>query len=244
MKVRVKFRKFGPMVFIGHLDVMRYFQKAIRRADIDIAYSQGFNPHQIMSFAAPLGVGLSSDGEYFDMECNSVTNSEDMKNRLQTAMVEGFEIVNVRVLPESAGNAMASVAVAKYEVKLRHDAIANFDYIGQLNTFYQQAQISVTKQTKKSEIQLDIKPLIYELSCRMEQSMPAGAYKPVFTMLVDASSAGNIKPTLVLQAFYDYANLTRSEFDFIIKRLDTYTNIGTADKANFVSLDTVGEVIS
>ena len=64
MRIRIKFRKYGVMRFIGHLDIMRYFQKAMRRANIDIAYSEGFSPHQIMSFAAPLGVGITSDGEY------------------------------------------------------------------------------------------------------------------------------------------------------------------------------------
>lgn len=55
------------MKFIGHLDVMRYFQKAMRRADIPIAFTKGFSPHMIMSFANPLGVGLTSDGEYFEI---------------------------------------------------------------------------------------------------------------------------------------------------------------------------------
>ncbi len=50
------------MKFIGHLDVMRYFQKALRRAEIDVKFSEGMSPHMIMSFAAPLGVGLTSDG--------------------------------------------------------------------------------------------------------------------------------------------------------------------------------------
>ena len=52
MKLRIKFKKYGPIRFIGHLDIMRFFQKAIRRAGIDVAYSQGFSPHQIMAFAA------------------------------------------------------------------------------------------------------------------------------------------------------------------------------------------------
>ena len=68
MKIRIKFRKWGVMKFIGHLDVMRYFQKAIRRADLNIRYSGGFSPHQIMSFAAPLGVGITSRSEYVDIE--------------------------------------------------------------------------------------------------------------------------------------------------------------------------------
>ena len=68
MKIRIKFSKQGAMKFIGHLDTMRYFQKAMRRADVDIRYSEGFSPHQIMSFAAPLGVGLTGSGEYLDIE--------------------------------------------------------------------------------------------------------------------------------------------------------------------------------
>ncbi len=82
MKVRVKFSKYGVMKFIGHLDIMRYFQKAMRRAEIPAAYSQGFSPHMIMSFANPLGVGLTSDGEYFDIELEESISSEIAIGRL------------------------------------------------------------------------------------------------------------------------------------------------------------------
>ena len=63
MKARIKFRKFDTLRFIGHLDVMRFFQKVMRRAGIPIAFTGGYSPHMIMSFASPLGIGLSSDGE-------------------------------------------------------------------------------------------------------------------------------------------------------------------------------------
>ncbi|MEG0566064.1 MAG: TIGR03936 family radical SAM-associated protein, partial [Hungatella sp.] len=63
MKIRIKFSKLGAMKFVGHLDLLRYFQKAMRRAEVDICYSEGFSPHQVMSFAAPLGVGLTGTGE-------------------------------------------------------------------------------------------------------------------------------------------------------------------------------------
>ena len=75
MKVRFKFSKHGVLKYIGHLDLMRYFQKAFRRTDIDVLYSKGFSPHMIMSFAQPLGVGVESDGEYFDVE---VSDEEDI----------------------------------------------------------------------------------------------------------------------------------------------------------------------
>ena len=79
MKVRIKFSKNGPLKFIGHLDVMRYFQKAIRRSSIPIAYSEGFNPHQIMSFASPLSVGHTSQGEYMDIEVTSFLGEKRKK---------------------------------------------------------------------------------------------------------------------------------------------------------------------
>ncbi len=107
VRLRVKFSKHGALRFIGHLDVMRYFQKAVRRAGIDIAYSTGFSPHQIMSFAAPLGVGLESNGEYMDIEVNTLTSSEGLTNALNAQMVDGIRVLEARLLPDHAGNAMA-----------------------------------------------------------------------------------------------------------------------------------------
>ena len=112
MKLRIKFKKYGPVRFIGHLDVMRFFQKANRRAELDVAYTGGYSPHQIMSFAAPLGVGLTSNGEYMDLEVHSLASCEDVKQRLNAASVPGIEITSVKILPDKAGNAMASVAAA------------------------------------------------------------------------------------------------------------------------------------
>ena len=61
MKLRIKYTKTGAVRFIGHLDVMRHFQKAIRRAKLDVAYTKGFSPHQIISFAAPMPLGMTSE---------------------------------------------------------------------------------------------------------------------------------------------------------------------------------------
>ena len=94
-KLRVKFTKHGPIKFVGHLDVMRYFQKAIRRAEIDIKYSEGFSPHQLLSFAQPLSVGVTSDGEYLDMTVNSMVSVTDVMDRLNAVMNEGIKIIAV-----------------------------------------------------------------------------------------------------------------------------------------------------
>ncbi len=120
MKVRVKFSKQGNMKFIGHLDVMRYFQKAIRRAGIDIAYTEGLSPHMIMSFASPLGVGLTSDAEYMDLELRTPISSKAAIDALNAVGVEGIEVTGFYEIPEGKANkAMTLVAAADYIVRFR-----------------------------------------------------------------------------------------------------------------------------
>ena len=231
MKVRIKFEKDGIMRYIGHLDIMRFFQKAIRRAEIDIKYSSGFSPHQIMSFAAPLGVGHISFGEYFDIEVLSHKGNEQMMQALNETMVPGIRITSVKALPETAGNAMASVAAARYFVNFKDTAKVSFPFMGSENTFMAQEEILVKKQTKKQELTMDIKPHIYEWIPR----------EYGIEMLLDASSSGNIKPLLVIEAYCSFIGEPFEALDYQITRMETYLNAGTTEAPVFAPLDSVGE---
>ena len=216
MKVRIKFSKEGPVRFIGHLDIMRYFQKAIRRAGIDIAYSTGFSPHQIMSFASPLSVGHESCGEYFDVELNSITDTEDIKMRLNQTMAEGIQILQVAVLDETEGNAMASVAAADYLISFRDSVSLPDDWIEKLTAFYEKDKIPVIKKTKKGEREIDLKETIYQLEIREDQVY----------MLLDAGSGSNMKPGFVLETFCTAENISLPEYPFRVRRLETYKRTG------------------
>lgn len=216
MKVRIKFSKEGPVRFIGHLDIMRYFQKAIRRAGIDIAYSTGFSPHQIMSFASPLSVGHESCGEYFDVELNSITDTEDIKMRLNRTMAEGIQILQVAVLDETEGNAMASVAVADYLISFRDSVSLPDDWKEKLTAFYKKDKIPVIKKTKKGEREIDLKETIYQLEIREDQVY----------MLLDAGSGSNMKPGFVLETFCTAENISLPEYPFRVRRLETYKRTG------------------
>lgn len=233
MKVRIKFSKHGPIKFIGHLDVMRYFQKAMRRSEIDIAYTTGFSPHQIMSFAAPLGVGLESNGEYMDVELNSMVSSADVVERLNAVGADGIRVLSAKVLPDNAGNAMASVAAADYTIRFREGREPQFDYKNALSEFYAKEQILVTKETKKNTLEVDLKPGIYKLEIR----------KDAIYMLVDASSSGNIKPSMVMEAFMAANNETLPENAYTITREDTYLNTGTTENPVFEPLDQIGSIV-
>nr|MCR4763293.1 TIGR03936 family radical SAM-associated protein [Lachnospiraceae bacterium] len=119
---RLKFSKNGPIRFVGHLDVMRYMQKANRRAKLPMRYSEGFSPHQIMSFALPLSVGATSDGEYLDMSLTRELPPEEIVEELNKVMHEGIEAKACELLPEHASKAMTVIAAAKYRLTLRDHA--------------------------------------------------------------------------------------------------------------------------
>ena len=115
------------MRFIGHLDMMRYFQKAFRRSGIDIQYSQGFSPHQLISFAAPLGVGLTSTGEYMDIVMGECPSSEELVERINRQMVDGVRILSAVALPDDSKNAMSIVTTADYRISFRENMAPAFD---------------------------------------------------------------------------------------------------------------------
>ncbi|MBR2213262.1 MAG: TIGR03936 family radical SAM-associated protein [Eubacterium sp.] len=195
MKARIKFSKTGNVKFIGHLDVMRYFQKLIRRAKLDVTYSQGFHPHQIMSFTSPLSVGIESVGEYFDIETNSKINPEEAVRVLNEHTVDEIQVLKYVELPDDAKKSMALLAGADYSVELdiSNDVIVDF-----LN----QESIEILKKTKKSEKVVDIKPLIYKLENRDGK---------LFMQLAHGSK-DNLKPGLVVEALCKFAEIEKPEF--------------------------------
>ena len=94
MKVRIKFSKQGPVKFVGHLDTMRYFQKAIRRAGLPVAFSGGYSPHMIMSFAAPLGVGPQAKENILMWNLQKLFPQREFVERLNGTMAEGMRVLS------------------------------------------------------------------------------------------------------------------------------------------------------
>ncbi len=219
MKIRIKFRKWGSMKFIGHLDMMRFFQKVMRRADIDICYSEGFSPHLIMSFAAPLGVGITSDGEFLDIEVHSTKSTKEALETINSTLVEGVEVTGYVALPEDAKTAMSIVAAADYTLSFKEGYENPYTveewkkHIDDL--FTSQDTFTIVKKTKKSEREVDLKPLVYAFEVRGEEA-------PCFYIKVSTGSVDNIKPELVLASIYEKLGLTYNEAAIAIHRIDVY----------------------
>lgn len=225
LKVRIKYTKSGNLKFIGHLDVMRFFQKAVKRAGFDIAYSNGYSPHQLMSFAAPLALGVTSEGEYFDAEFNSLISSEEFVQRFNEQMVDGMAVNDVILLPDNAKNSMSIVAGSDYEISIL-DSVSN-DIMEQIlsktTQLLDMPVIEVLRKTKKSEKIQDIKAGIYKLEVRNDK---------IYTLLATGSEY-NLKPDLVVQAICKEIGFEYKRFDFAIHRIETYMK---NEEGNLVSL--------
>ncbi|HWT76849.1 MAG TPA: TIGR03936 family radical SAM-associated protein [Mobilitalea sp.] len=254
MKARIKFQKYGAMKFIGHLDIMRYFQKLFRRANIDNEYTKGFSPHQIMSFAAPLGVGLTSDAEYLDVQLLSCDAPDVMVERINAILTEGFRIVDFHPLLEAELNtkvvtAMSLVALADYLVSLKDGytindtIITQSDFAEAFRKFMKNPEIVIGKKTKTSEKEVNIKPMIslaafdqdeYEMKLQECLRYPYVKNKPEskadvyengiqLYLQIDTGSSANLKPELVMEAFYEELGLAFEKSAWQVHRLEVYT---------------------
>ena len=232
MKARIKFAKYGVIRFIGHLDLMRYFQKANRRAGIDISYSEGFNPHQIMSFASPLGLGITSDGEYLDISLNSDIDKDTLINSLNKQMVDGVKILDFVKLQDNAKKSMSMLAAADYVVCVKDEYLDN-KFLGKEDVFKNKFEefinsdrIEILKKSKKSESTVDIKPMILEysfddkLSSESVMDRPYNGYYIYLKVL--AGSVTNLKPELVMEAFCNYVGEEYNKYTYQVHRLDMY----------------------
>lgn len=212
LKIRIKFTKTGSLKFIGHLDVMRYFQKLNRRAGIDMKYSQGFNPHQIMSFAQPLGIGLTSTGEYVDIEVNTTMSSKDAIKAYNEHSVDEIQILSYKLLETSVPNAMSQVAAADYILNFREEYLPDEELKNKFDEFMSNAEIIYERVSKKTTRTLDIKPFIYKYECRGQQ---------LFLQL-STGSVENLKPESVIDAFFSFLGREFDEYMLLIERTEVY----------------------
>ncbi len=194
MIYRMKYEKRDEVKYIGHLDTMRTFTRCIKKTNLPIKFSSGFNPRVQLAFALPLAVGVTSECEYFDLELNGDVECEYVIKELNSALPDGFKVLTCEKL-EKAKGLMSLVTEAIYEVSL----ILNTDdiekEIQKLNDIFSGNEIICEKQGKNGkEEQIDIKPLILDFN--IEQAI----YDSVkITCHCLAGSKNNLNPNFLVQ---------------------------------------------
>ncbi|MBO7730149.1 MAG: DUF2344 domain-containing protein [Lachnospiraceae bacterium] len=211
MKIRIKFTKEASVKYLGHLDIMRFFQRCFNRAGVKMVYSEGFNPHQKMSFAMPLGLGIESRGEYLDCEIADGQNLEEVKNKMNLVSGDGFHILSVRELKENACKVMAAVRFASYQI-LFDAAIKECAIEHSIKELHSRGSYLVHKKTKKKEQDVDILPQIINLSYQGQ------------TLLITLRAGGdqNIKAETVASVLFDLMGIDYHREKITIMRLELF----------------------
>lgn len=185
--IRFKFRKTEKVKFISHIEMMNAFMRALRRAELNVVYTQGFNPGMRLVFALPLPVGVSSDSEYVDIWFNSEYECQYAADMLSKALPDGFELleafsVEKSTLMEDVGSAIYGFKVnSSCNLKKSLDKLLTLD------------GIEVDKSNNKGPV--DILPYIYKIDYHDENS---------FSVLCKAGAKGNLHPRLLLKALEKY----------------------------------------
>jgi len=209
-KRRIKFSKFGMGKFISHLDLLRAFTRAITRAELPVRYSNGFNPHQLITFSLPLAVGVTSETEYSDISFEDSVSDEVIKTKLNEALPPDLRVLSVGE-PEINAN---DISCAEYEIKFFNHDFKN----GTLKSFFDMTDIPVIKKTKKGEKTVNLKDYVkgFEVINEGENTE--------FKIVLSAGGEKNIKPALLTDKILEYVTAGEDAAVLIHRKKIFYTD--------------------
>lgn len=192
--VRIRFSKTGRMIYISHLDVNRLMTRAVRRAQLPMWYTEGFNPHPYISFALPLSLGQSSECEYMDIKIKGDMTNEEIQERLSSVMPENMKIVSVGE-PVFSPNEIVS---AKYAVTLEFlnadDAEA---FCEKTQEMMNSSELMAEKMGKKGHRKvLKQVNLIEQI---FEKSVSSDGNKVSLSLTLAAGNSVNLNPSLLIE---------------------------------------------
>lgn len=198
-RLAVKFAKQGPARFLSHLEVMRTFARALRRAGLPLRFSLGYNPHPHLSFAAPLGVGVSSETEWMEVEVTRPGLVSTFWENVPQELPAGLEILEVIERPEDRSALMSRVQLAGYRIHLTLEPRPTAAELEEkARQFLHQETIPVVRETPKGRREKDIRPGIYWFRAT------GSAAAVVLETFLAAGSRRHVRPDELVAAFLSF----------------------------------------
>lgn len=189
MQVRFQFSRGDELKFIGHLDILRVFERAFKRAELPISHSQGFNPRPQVVFGQPMPLGLTSDGEFADVQLDANMDPAEFMRKMNASLPPGIRLVDARKRVNPS-NIMSQVGAARYRIEV--ESPGEIELSGAIGNIMEREDIITVKKTKSGEKEINIRPLIFDIS--VEASGRSG----YFDVLLGAGQENNVRPELFL----------------------------------------------
>ena len=194
--VRFKFSRGDDLKYVSHLDQQKMFQRAFRRSGIPMAYSNGFNPHPKLSFAQAMAVGLTSDGEYGDVELTADVKTDDFLSMINRELPNGYHVLSATMHHEKPRALNASIVKASYTVETLTEA-DEVSIQTEIISYLEQEEIEIEKRNKKKKIiTMNIKPYLQEFSIRCIKN-----HVVTFDMTMRYIDQKTVSPSVLLASF-------------------------------------------
>ncbi len=162
MRMLVRFGKNPRLRFISHLDLQRFMQMALNRSGLPVAYSQGYNPHPLMSFASALALGWTSEYEVLDVRLSVPMGRGRCEEAMRKALPPDLPVLELVLAEDRRPAAMAQVEAADYRVSLWGEGAA--ELCASVGDFLRADEVLAMKRTKAGEKEMNIRPLVISLS--------------------------------------------------------------------------------
>lgn len=164
-RLRVTFAKRGPLRWVGHLDMMRTWERTIRRADLPLSYSQGFSPHAKIALAAPLPVGLEGARELIDLWIDEDLTLDLVAKQLKNVMPPGLTISEIEEVDDSLPSMQSCLHAAHYSVEFEPDAV-NFDTLdSKVSGLLELDELDWEEQRGDKVRRYDLRRTILDITC-------------------------------------------------------------------------------
>lgn len=213
----LKFSKQGYICYTSHLDLLRLFKRAFKKAGIKLAYSQGFNPHPKMGFAQPLSLGYSSIAEYLEFETVESYELVILKSLIEEQMPEGIEIHSCKKATNSKKSLAARTYSAEYLIGIPLGKELDRPINEICEKFLEQEEIMVPKRQKKSKAMKDV-----NIRGMIRSIIPVLEHENlILSVELDCGSNSNLSPELLIQALVKFMGIKteRAEMDVMRTKL-------------------------
>ncbi len=171
-KLRLLFIKEAQASYISHLDLLRTFQRAFPRTELDIKHSQGYHPHPIISIVLPLPVGQSSDCELLDFEVTQESDGHGLAEKLNTGMPAGLRVLDCY----PAVRPIRELAYLRADVTFEYDRGVPKNAAERITELLRRPELIIQKRTKRKELaDVDIAPMIKEISFTAGEGVVSGS---------------------------------------------------------------------
>ena len=217
--IRVKYKKEDDMIFISHLDLQRLLQRAFRRAEINLSYSQGFNPHPKMSYGNALALGVESQGEYVDIEIEDDIEVKEFLERINEQLPDGIKFVKGQEIDPKTPSLSSIIVYGEYIFNIDLEVPLSKEFVkSRVLNFVKSKEIIITKKNKKGKkVEVDIRPMI-----RNFDLVSLDDNRVTFVSTIATGSKANLNINILIPQILDMLNLDMDPREVGVLRRDLY----------------------